>query len=164
MARLDDSDRLHLEAAQGWLGMSDWREANNELDRITPTMRTHPSVLRTRILVCIAAEHWDVMHEIAQALVVKLPYDALMCIYAAMALDRMNRTKDAYNLLESFVKRFPNHAQLHYDLACYACKIGMLQEAKSSLERAIDVSEKDIHQQALDDPALEQLWAKFSEI
>ena len=164
MARLDDSDRLHIEAAQGWLGMSDWREADSELDRITPAMRAHPSVLRTRILVCIAAEKWESMHEIAQALVVKLPYDALMCIYAAMALDRMNRTRDAYNLLESFVKRFPNHAQLHYDMARYACKIGMLQEAKSSLERAIDVSEKDICQQALDDPALERLWTKFSEI
>jgi predicted Zn-dependent protease len=164
MARLDDSDRLHLEAAQGWLGMSDWREANSELDRITPAMRAHPSVLRTRILVCIAAEKWESMHEIAQALVVKLPYDALMCIYAAMALDRLNRTKEAYNLLESFVKRFPNHAQLHYDLARYACKIGMLQEAKSSLERAIDVSENDILQQALEDTALERLWADISGI
>ena len=78
MARLDDSDRLHLEAARGWLGLSDWREASDELDRITPTMRAHPSVLRTRILVCIAAEKWDLMHEIAQALLLKLPYDALI--------------------------------------------------------------------------------------
>ena len=127
-------------------------------------MRAHPSVLRTRILVCTAAEKWDLMHEIAQALFVKLPYDVLMCIYAAMALDRLNKTKEAYNLLESVAKRFPNHAQLHYDLACYACKIGMLQEAMSSLERGIDVSEKDIRQQALDDPALERLWANISEI
>ena len=73
MARLDPPDTLHLEAAQGWLGFNDWREANDELDRITPTMRAHPSVLRTRILVCIAAEKWDLMHEIAQALLVKLP-------------------------------------------------------------------------------------------
>jgi hypothetical protein len=62
MARLDSSDQVHLEAAQGWLGLSDWREANEELDRITPAMRAHPSVLRTRILVCIAAEKWDLMH------------------------------------------------------------------------------------------------------
>src|SRR5215470_12326634 len=143
MARLDRSDILHLEAAQGWLGFSDWREANEELDRITPAMRTHPRVSRTRILVCIAAEKWDLMHEIAQALLLKLPYDALVCVYAGMALDRLNRTKEACDLLASNVKRFPKNAQLHYDLACYACKIGGLEQAMGSLERAIDVSEKD---------------------
>jgi tetratricopeptide (TPR) repeat protein len=153
MARLDYSDTLHLEAAQGWLGFGDWHEANGELDRITPAMRAHPSVLRTRILVCIAAEKWDLMHEIAQALLLKLPYDELVCIYAGMALDRLNRTKEACDLLVSCVKRFPNYAKIHYDLARYACKIGSLEQARSSLERAIDVSEKDIRQQALDDPA-----------
>ncbi len=49
-------------------------------------------------------------------------------------------------------------------IASYACKIGRLSEAMSSLERAIDVSEKDIRQQALDDPALEALWADISEV
>jgi tetratricopeptide (TPR) repeat protein len=161
---LSPSDQIHLEAARGWLGLSDWREANDELDRITPTMRAHPSVLRTRILVCIAAEKWDLMHEIAKTLLLKLPYDGLVCIYAGMALDRLNRTEEAYDLLASGVKRFPNQAQVHYDLACYACKIGRLNEAMSSLERAIDVSEKDIRQQALDDPALGPIWANISEI
>jgi tetratricopeptide (TPR) repeat protein len=161
MARLDHSDTLHLESAQGWLGFGDWREANEELDRITPTMRAHPSVLRTRILVCIAAEKWDLMHKFAQVLLLKLPYDGSICIHAGMALDRLNRTKEACDLLASYVKRFPNYAELHYDLACYACKIGSLEQARSSLERAIDMSEKDIHQQALDDPALEPLWANI---
>jgi hypothetical protein len=164
MARLDHSDTLHLEAAQGWLGFSDWREATEELDRITPEMRKHPSVLRTRILVCIAAENWDLMHEIAQVLLLKLPYDAVVCVYAGMALDRLNRTEEACNLLASFAKRFPKHAQLHYDLACYACKIGSLEQAMASLERAIDLSEKDIRQQALDDPALEPLRENISQI
>jgi hypothetical protein len=94
----------------------------------------------------------------------KLPYDALICVYAGMALDRLNRTQEACDLLASYMKRFPKHAQLHYDLACYASKIGSLEQAMSSLERAIDVSEKDIRQQALDDPALEPLWANISEI
>ena len=164
MARLDRSDELHLEAARGWLGLSDWKAANDELDSITPTMRAHPSVLHTRILVCIAAEKWDLMHETAQALLLKLPLDGLVYTYAGMALDRLNRTQEAYDLLASGMKRFPNQAQVHYDLACYACKIGRLDEAMRSLERAIDVSEKDIRRQALDDPALKPLWANVSHI
>jgi tetratricopeptide (TPR) repeat protein len=104
------------------------------------------------------------MHETAQALLLKLPYDAVMCIYAGMALDRLNRTQEAYDLLASGVKRFPNQPQVHYDLACYACKIGRLNEAMSSLERAIAVSENDVRQQALNDPALEPIWANIGEI
>ncbi len=29
-------DHGFLEAAQGWLGLGDWHEANEELERITP--------------------------------------------------------------------------------------------------------------------------------
>jgi tetratricopeptide (TPR) repeat protein len=104
------------------------------------------------------------MHEIAQALFLKVPYDEGMCIYAGMALDRLKRTPEAYDLLASGVKRFPNQAQVHYDLACYACKIGRLNEAMSSLERAIAVSEKDVRPQALNDPALEPLWPNIGQL
>jgi hypothetical protein len=55
MACLSDSDRLHLEAAHGWLGLGNWREANEELDRITPHLRVHPDVLSTRWMVYSAA-------------------------------------------------------------------------------------------------------------
>ena len=42
------------------------------------------------------------MHETAQALLLKLPYDELAYTYAGMALDRLSRTQEAYDLFLAF--------------------------------------------------------------
>ena len=46
------NDQRHLAAAQGWLGLGDWLEANEELDQIAPGIRAHPAVLSLRYGVC----------------------------------------------------------------------------------------------------------------
>ena len=46
-------------------------------------------------------------------------------------------------------------------MACYACVLGRVEEARRLLERAIEVSGKhgdEVKLQALDDPDLERLW------
>ena len=45
------SDRRHLEAAEGWLGLGSWEEAKDELDNITPQLRGHPEVLGVRFQI-----------------------------------------------------------------------------------------------------------------
>ena len=45
MVELSTSDNRYLDAAQGWLGLGNWLEANEELERITTSMRAHPDVL-----------------------------------------------------------------------------------------------------------------------
>ena len=45
---LDLDDRIHVEAAQGWLALGDWSEANEELERVRPEFRAHPDVLAVR--------------------------------------------------------------------------------------------------------------------
>ena len=41
-------DELHFQAAVGWLELGNWREANEELEDITPQMPAHPDVLAVR--------------------------------------------------------------------------------------------------------------------
>ena len=41
-------DELHFQAAVGWLELGNWREANEELENITPALRAHPDVLQVR--------------------------------------------------------------------------------------------------------------------
>ena len=41
-------DSFRLSAAEGWLELGDIQEANEELERITPPMSTHPLVLEMR--------------------------------------------------------------------------------------------------------------------
>jgi hypothetical protein len=52
-------DHHHLRAAQGWLELGNWLEANAELENITPQQRAHPDVLRLRVEIYSAADKWD---------------------------------------------------------------------------------------------------------
>jgi len=50
-----------------------------------------------------------------------------------------------------------------FNLACYACQLGRLEEAREWLRKAMDLGdEKEIKTRALDDPDLEPLWANIT--
>jgi hypothetical protein len=48
MKKLSPPDSHHLKAAEGWLGLGNYLEANDELENIGPQMRAHPDVLEIR--------------------------------------------------------------------------------------------------------------------
>jgi Thioredoxin domain-containing protein len=164
MARLDRSDEIHLEAARGWLGLGNWREANEELDQITPVLRAHADVLRVRWEVCTQANQWELGYEIANALAAKRPRDSFGVIHAAYALCQLERTQSAHDLLSGVLEQFPKDQAIRYDLARYCCQLGKLKEAMDHLERAIDLAGNDIRHRALDDPALEPLWVNIGQL
>jgi hypothetical protein len=62
--KLELDDQRQLEAAEGWLELGDWLEANEELERITPQMRAHPYVLRVRWGVYAKAQKWEMAAEV----------------------------------------------------------------------------------------------------
>jgi len=68
MARLDGTDHVHLQAAEGWLEVGNWREANEELNCITPQLRAHPDVLTVRRIVCLKAGDLELAAEIERVL------------------------------------------------------------------------------------------------
>lgn len=164
MARLDRSDRLHLEAAQGWLGLGNWREANGELDQINPVLHAHADVLKVRWEVCAQAKQWELGFEVAKTMAAKRPRESFGVIHAAYALSQLERTQAAHDLLSLVLEQFPKDQAIRYDLARYCCQLGRLKEAMEHVERAIDLAGNDVRHRALDDPALEPLWANIVEI
>jgi len=60
-------DRRQLKAAEGWLELGNWVEANEELEQITAEFRAHPSVLFLRYEVYTQAKKWDGAAEIVPA-------------------------------------------------------------------------------------------------
>lgn len=162
---LDRPDTLHLQAAQGWLELGTHLEANEELERITPTMRAHPDVLRVRHDVYAAAKKWEMAAEIAQALCRVVPDKPFGFVHLAYALHELKRTKEAWNVLLPIVDRFPEEYIIRYNLACYACQLGDLKGAWAWLEKAIDMAgSKDVKLMALQDSDLEPLWTQITEI
>ena len=64
-------------------------------------------------------------------------------------------------ILVNAVDRQPNVAIFHYNLACYNCLLGLLDEAKARLRRTFEL-EPRYKLTALEDEDLEGLWRSES--
>jgi tetratricopeptide (TPR) repeat protein len=165
MKKLELNDQRHLEGAQGWLGLGNWLEANEELEQITPQMRAHPDVLLVRWHVYATAKKWEMAAEIARAITELLPENSFGWVHWAFSLHELKRTKEAWGVLVPVVDKFPDENIIRYNLACYACQLGNLKEAWQWLEKAFDFGDsKQLKLMALDDHDLEPLWIDISEI
>lgn len=165
MSKLSLTDSRHLNAAEGWLELGNWQEANEELELITPGMRAHPFVLRVRWGIYAKAEKWETAAEVARGISVILPDNSWGWVQWAYSLHVLKRTDEARSVLLSVADKFPDQDMISYNLACYCCQLGKLKEAMRWLGKAIDLSgKKEIRLIALDDPDLEPLWNQIAEI
>ena len=156
---LQSPDTLHLKAAQGWLELGNYIEANEELEKITPRLRVHPAVLEVRWEIYAKAKKWDACLDIASALVRLVPNHPLGWVHRSFCLHELERTAEARDNLLRVVDKFPEHAIMLYNLACYDCQLGKLEQAKHWLAKAFNLGDaKKMKLAALDDPDLEPLW------
>ena len=158
-------DSHHLAAAEGWLELGNYLEANEELETITPTLRGHPHVLELRWNIYAKAGRWDMAAEVACSLTLMLPENSFGWIHRAYSLHELGRTQEAWNVLHPKVDKFSDQYIISYNLACYACRLGNMNDSLRWLEKAIGLAgKKEIRVMALDDPDLEPLWDKIGEI
>jgi predicted Zn-dependent protease len=169
MEFLEPQDVMHLNAAEGWLGLGNHVEANEELEKITPTMRAHPDVLAVRYEIYAKAKHWDACVHIAAAIVKRAPESPFGWIHRSYSLHELKRTKEARENLLPAVDLFPKEIVIRYNLACYECVLGNMGQAKLRLSEAFNLAQKQKcfdkwRLAALDDHDLEPLWGKLDEI
>jgi hypothetical protein len=63
------------------------------------------------------------------------------------------------------VDKFPMSATMRYNLACYECQWGRLEQAKGWLEKAFKLGDANaMWLAALDDPDLKPLWREIGEV
>jgi tetratricopeptide (TPR) repeat protein len=159
---LEAPDTIYLRAAEGWLELGNHVEANEELENITVSKRSHPDVLEIRWSIYAKAKKWNACLEIGNALVQIAPKRSTGWRHRSVALHSLNRTREAYDLLLRALDMFRNDWAIHYDLACYACKLGKLDEARAWLENAFTHGDqKRLKVKVLDDPDLALLWTGF---
>jgi tetratricopeptide (TPR) repeat protein len=137
---LEPPDNHHLNAAEGWLGLGSVPDAEQELEKLSPSARTHPDVLRVRYHLYERARKWEPAAETAQALCQIVPETPFGWIHLAYALHELRRTREAYNVLVPVVDRFAEEYVIRYNLACYSCQMGQLEEARSWLKKAISLA------------------------
>ena len=159
---LPHPDNRHLEAAEGWLGLGNWREANEEIDHVNQTFRVHPQVLEVRYKIFCAAKQWDMAAEVGKAARDAFPNEPWGHFYTAFALHELKRTQEVYDTLRPVIDKFPDEQIMRYNLACYACQLDKLDEAMDWFEQSLRMPGKnDIRRLALEDKDLEPLWNRI---
>jgi Flp pilus assembly protein TadD len=165
MQPLEPPDSHHVSSAIGWLELGNTREALAEIAQISPEGLNHPDVLEARWMAAAAGNDWREGLAVAQRLVELEPKRASGWLHRAYALRRISQggLTAAWDALLPAVGKFPKEPTIPYNLACYACQLGQIDEARQWLLRARKMSEgSGIQRMALSDEDLKPLWAEVA--
>ncbi len=159
MKSLSFSDRIHLEAAQGWLELNNPTEAHAELACITPRMRRHPDVLEISWAILAHRGKWFQCVEVAETITDLAPRRPKGWLCLAESLRRLELPEDAWETLAEVADDFPHDPDIHYQMACYASAMGACEEAAAALEKALMIGDKSqLGPRALAEPDFHDLW------
>jgi hypothetical protein len=162
---LEPPDLHYLNSAEGWLGLGIVVEAEQELGKLSMPVLGHPDVLRVKYHLHERVRNWERAAETAELLCHVVPETPFGWIHLAYALHELRRTREAYNVLAPVVERFSEEYVIRYNLACYSCQLGNLEEARGWLRKAIALIGADtIKEMASTDPDLQNMWTEIRAI
>lgn len=164
MRKLEPPDTHHLSAAIGWLELGNPAEARLELEHIAAALRKHPDVLEAEWRIHAENRDWAAALPVAHNLVKLAPRRVSGWLHFSYALRRVPEggLEAAWNALLPAYEKFPKEATVIYNLACYACQMGRLPEARKWLLRALKAGDRDrIKSMALNDDDLKPLWPEI---
>ncbi|EEF60739.1 hypothetical protein [Pedosphaera parvula] len=166
MQKLEPPDSHFLSAAEGWIELGNLAEARSELDQISAANQNHPLVLEVYWMLHAQEQDWMKALQIARTILHIAPEECFGWLHQAYALRRTpaGGLQAAWDALLPAMERFPKVPTIPYNLACYACQMQRLDEARLLLKRAIEVAgQEQIKTMALRDPDLKPLWPEIRE-
>lgn len=167
MKPIDSPDIHRLRAAEGWFELGNDAEALQELESISAAERNHPAVLELRFQILARENEWDACREVATNITKQLPDFAGGWLHLAYATRRATGGSEqaAFDVLEPVSEKFPEEPTIPYNLACYACQLGKLPEARKWLKRAFAIGDKkQIKLMAVNDADLKPLWEEIPQM
>ncbi len=144
-------------AAQGYFELGMFEDAANELESLDPEQRGSPRVIAFRVAIYSALKRWTLAEVAARHMVKVDPDQVTWWIQWAYATRRCRSIDEAKAILLDGEVRHPKEALIKYNLGCYACQLGDLEEARARVAAAIALDGK-FRAMALDEPDLEPLW------
>lgn len=154
MQALEPADLHRLNAALGWLGLDAPGDARAELDAIASAQQSHPAVLEARWLLCAHEKNWDDALLAAELELSAGPEESSGWLHRVDG----GGLAAAWNALLPAAEKFPTEPVIAYNLACYACQLHRLADARTWLQRAVKIGGKDeIKKMALADDDLKPL-------
>lgn len=167
MQKLEPPDSHYLNAAIGWLELGVRAEAAAELDQISPDHQRHPDVLETRWSLLARENRWDDALAAARDLLAEAPARSSAWLHHAYALRRAadGGLQKAWGALLPAATKFPEEPIICFNLACYACQLEQLDEARGWLKRAMKIGRREhIKLMALMDEDLKPLWKEIRKL
>lgn len=149
----------------GWLMLGNAKEAEQELLRVSLSASTHPDALEVWFTLHAERHDWPAGLRAAEQLVELVPTRVNGWLHRAYALRRVpgGGLSAAWDALLPAAEKFPSEPTVHFNLACYACQLGRMEEAWKWLERARDAGElEDIMRMALADEDLKPLHVRIA--
>ena len=147
----------HLTEAVGYLELGMLQDSWDALENIPAEERHLPPVLQVRLEIYRRMGKYEGMATMAEHLTKVFPEDSQNWISLAYAQRRYLDLKTAEKTLLEAQKRFPEEATIPFNLACYACQMGRLDEAREKLAKAIAM-EPAFKSAALEDEDLKPIW------
>ena len=155
---IEPPDTHHLSAAIGWLELGNHLEANVELQRIDANLRAHPDVMEVRWQIYAKAKWWEACEDLAGAIIKLAPDRSSGWIYRAYSLRRVKGLMAAWMSLLPAAEKFPNEWLISFNLSCYSCQLGNLENARKWLLQAFDKGDRaKLKALALDEADLKAL-------
>ena len=146
-----------LTEAIGYIELGMFQEAWETLETLPAEQRGLADVLKVRLEIYRGLGKYEGMEAVASHLCRILPDDSQNWIDSAYAQRRHLGLDVAEKTLIEALKRFPEEPTIHFNLACYACQQGRLEEARGRLSEAIRL-EPAFKQMALEDEDLQAIW------
>lgn len=161
MRPIEPPDSHRILAASGWLELGCPGEALAEIQSLSEPNRHHPDALELDWLIHAKLGHWPNALAAANALVEIAPDRPAGWLHRAYATRRVpgGGIERAWELLLPAFERFPKETLIPYNLSCYACQMGRLDESRKWLSLALRMGDpKSIKRMALQDDDLRNLW------
>jgi predicted Zn-dependent protease len=151
-------DLFYLEAAKGWYLLGDFHSAEAELAHLPGERQEHPDVVELRFAMAAKQKDWTACMDLAASLLESAPERPTAWLNCAFTLHELNQTQEAWNTLSTVSDRFPEVPSVPYNLACYACRLGRLEDSRFWLKRALKIGGPHYKRLALQDADLRPLW------
>jgi tetratricopeptide (TPR) repeat protein len=150
--------KWRLAHARGYLGLGMIKEASAELDLVPTDQARETGVLALRAIVLQEQAKWPALAGVANELVLRQPMEPGWWIAWAYATRRSRSLAAAEAILMEGERTHPDEASIQFNLGCYACQRGDLNEARRRVERAVAL-DPAFRNAAGSDPDLEPLRA-----
>jgi predicted Zn-dependent protease len=146
-----------LDPFAGFLALGMFHDANDELENLPTSLKTHPAVLSARLDLLMEMKRWDDGVILGRSLFRLWPDECEFYVRTAFCLHELKHTAEARETLLSGPEGLRSQAVFYYNLACYEAQLGNIAEAKRQLATCFKM-DKNYKAESLDDPDLEPVW------